>query len=64
METVLPVTLRAESLAQLWFSAILPGRVLTAAQVDVNEEVAGRVEWFNTAIGRKISFSTADMASR
>jgi hypothetical protein len=64
METVLPVTLRAESLAQLGFPAVLPGRVLTAAQVDVNKEVAGRVEWFNTAIGRKISLSTANMASR
>jgi hypothetical protein len=53
----------SESRAQLGFSAILPRGVVPAAQVGVNTEVAGRRERCNAAIGRKISLSTANLAS-
>jgi hypothetical protein len=64
METILPVTVFAGTLAQLGFSAVLPRRVPPASQVDVKAEVAGRLKRFNAAIVRKISLSTAGMASR
>src|SRR3981081_229726 len=64
METLLLVTVLAGTLALLGFSAVLLRRVSAAAQVDVKAEVAGQLERFNTALGQKISVSTADMATR
>src|SRR5271156_1848320 len=64
METILLVTVLVGTLVLLGFSAVLLRRVSGAAQVDVKAEVAGQLERFNTALGQKISVSTADMASR
>src|SRR5229473_3076326 len=64
METLLLVTVLVGTLVLLGFSALLLRRVSTAAQVDVKAEVAGQLERFNTALGQKISVSTADMATR
>src|SRR6267378_1587999 len=64
METLLLVTVLVGTLVLLGFSAVLLRRVSTAAQVDVKAEVAGQLERFNTALGQKISVSTADMATR
>jgi hypothetical protein len=64
METILLVTVLVGTLVLLGFSAVLLRRVSAASQVDVKAEVAGQLERFNTAIGQKISISTADMASR
>ncbi|MGA7850249.1 MAG: DNA recombination protein RmuC, partial [Terriglobales bacterium] len=64
METLLLVTVLVGTLVLLGFSAVLLRRVSTAAQVDVKAEVAGHLERFNTALGQKISLSTADMATR
>src|ERR1700691_6324189 len=64
METVLLVTVLVGILILLGFLAVLLRRVLAAAQVDVKAEVAGQLERFNTALGQKISVSTADMATR
>src|ERR1022692_2149001 len=64
METILLVTVLAGTLVLLGFSAVLLRRVSAAAQVDVKAEVAGQLEKFNTAVGQKISFSTAHRASR
>jgi hypothetical protein len=64
METVLLVTILVETLVLLGFSAVMLRRILSSAQVDVKAEVADQLERFNTAIGQKISISTADMASR
>src|SRR5271167_923634 len=64
MGTILLVTVLAGILALLGLSAVLLRRVSAAAQVDVKAEVAGQLERFNTALGQKISISTADMATR
>src|SRR6202161_61421 len=64
METILLVTVLVGTLVLLGFLAVLLRRVLAAAQVDVKAEVAGQLERFNSALGQKISISTADMASR
>src|SRR5882762_7622312 len=64
METLLLVTVLVGTLVLLGFSAVLLRRVSAAAQVDVKAEVAGQLERFNTALGQKISVSTADMATR
>jgi len=64
METLLLVTVLVGTLALLGFSALLLRRVSGASQVDVKAEVAGQLERFNTALGQKISISTADMATR
>ena len=64
METILLVTVLAGTLVLLGVSAVLLRRVSAASQVDVKAEVAGQLERFNTALGQKISVSTADMASR
>src|SRR5450631_2040389 len=64
METILLVTVLAGTLVLLGFLGVLLRRVSAAAQVDVKAEVADQLERFNTALGQKISVSTADMASR
>jgi DNA recombination protein RmuC len=64
METILLVTVLAGTLALLGFSAVLLRRVSASSQVDVKAEVADQLERLNTALGQKISTSTADMASR
>ncbi len=64
METLLLVTVLVGTLVLLGFSAVLLRRVSAAAQVNVKTEVADQLERFNTALGQKISTSTADMASR
>ena len=64
METILLVTVLAGTLVLLGFSAVLLRRVSAATQVDVKAEVADQLERFNTALGQKISISTADMATR
>ena len=64
METVLLVTVLVGTLVLLGFSAALLRRVSAASQVDGKAEVAGAIESLNTALGQKISVSTADMASR
>jgi len=64
METILLVTVLAETLVLLGFSAILLRRVAVASQVDVKAKVAGQLERFTADLGQKISVSTADMASR
>ena len=48
METILLVTVLAETLVLLGFSAVLLRRVSASAQVDVKAEVAGQLERFNT----------------
>jgi hypothetical protein len=64
METILLVTMLAGTVVLLGFSAVLLRRVAAVAQVDVKAEVADQLERFNTALGQKISVSTANMASR
>jgi hypothetical protein len=64
METILLVTMLAGTIVLLGFSAVLLRRVAAVAQVDVKAEVADQLERFNTALGQKISVSTANMASR
>src|ERR1039457_4517085 len=64
METILLVTVLAGTLVLLGFSAVPVSRVSAAAQVDVKAAVAGQLERFNSALGQKISVSTADKASR
>src|SRR5438309_10048873 len=64
METLLLVTVLAGTLTLLGFSALLLRRISSSSQVDVKAEVAGQLERFNTALGRQISISTADMATR
>src|SRR6267154_1226687 len=64
METLLLVTVLVGTLALLGFSALLLRRISSSSQVDVKAEVAGQLERFNTALGRQISISTADMATR
>src|SRR5271170_3771208 len=64
MGTILLVTVLAGILALLGFSAVLLRRVSAASQVNVKAEVAEQLERFNTALGQKISVSTADMATR
>jgi DNA recombination protein RmuC len=64
METLLLVTILAGTLALLGFSAVLLRRFSAASQVDVKAEVASQLERFNSALGQKISISTADMATR
>src|SRR5271166_6182933 len=64
METLLLVTVLVGTLVLLGVSAVMLRRVSAAVQVDVKTEVAGQLERFNTALGQKISVSTADMASR
>lgn len=64
METLLLVTVLVGTLVLLGFSAVLLRRVSAALQVDGKAEVAGALESLNSAIGQKISVSTADMASR
>src|SRR4030081_1274719 len=64
METLLLVTVLVGTLVLLGFSAVLLRRVSAAAQVNVKTEVADQLERFNTALGQKISVSTADMATR
>src|SRR5258708_20613778 len=64
METLLLVTVLVGTLVLLGFSAVLLRRVSASAQVNVKTEVADQLERFNTALGQKISTSTADMASR
>src|SRR5580698_2826204 len=64
METILLVTVLVGTLALLGFSVVLLRRVSGASQVDVKAEVADQLERFNSALGQKISLSTADMASR
>src|SRR5271165_825273 len=64
METLLLVTVLVGTLVLLGVSAVMLRRVSAAAQVDVKTEVAGQLERFNTALGQKVSVSTADMASR
>jgi DNA recombination protein RmuC len=64
METLLLVAVLAGTLVLLGFSVVLLRRVSAASQVDVKAEVVGALESFNTAIGQKISISTADMATR
>jgi len=63
METLLLVTVLVGTLVLLGFSAVLLRRVSAASQVDVKAEVADQLERFNTALGQKISVSTADMAT-
>src|ERR1700722_3191352 len=64
MGTILLVTVLAGILVLLGFSAVLLRRVSAASQVNVKAEVAEQLERFNTALGQKISVSTADMATR
>ena len=64
METILLVTVLAGTLAQLGFWAIVLRRISASSQVDVKAALAEELERFNTALGQKISISTADMASR
>jgi DNA recombination protein RmuC len=64
METLLLVTILVGTLALLGFSAVLLRRFSAASQVDVKAEVASQLERFNSALGQKISISTADMATR
>src|SRR5450755_457498 len=64
METILLVTVLAGTLVLLGFLGVLLRRVSAASQVDVKTEVVDQLERFNTALGQKISASTADMASR
>src|SRR5258708_25387920 len=64
METLLLVTVLVGTLVLLGFSAVLLRRVSASAQVNVKTEVADQLERVNTALGQKISTSTADMASR
>jgi DNA recombination protein RmuC len=64
METALLVTVLVGTLVLLGVSVVLLRRVSAASQVDEKEEVAGAIESLNTALGQKISVSTADMASR
>ncbi|MGA9527421.1 MAG: DNA recombination protein RmuC [Terriglobales bacterium] len=64
MEILLLVTILTGILALLGFSAILLGRISRAAQTDVSTEVAAAFEKVDTAIGQKISVSTADLATR
>lgn len=64
METLLLIAVIAGVLVQLGFSAVLWHRAKPASQVDVNAQLAGALENVNSAIGQKISISTADMASR
>ena len=64
METILLVTMLAGTVVLLGFSAVLLRRVAAVAQVYVKAEVADQLERFNTALGQKISVSTANMASR
>jgi DNA recombination protein RmuC len=64
METLLLALVLAGTLALLGFSVVLLRRVSAASQVDEKAEVAGAIESLNTALGQKISISTADMASR
>src|SRR6202167_3834531 len=64
METILLVTVLVGTLVLLGFLAFLLRRVSASAQVDVKAEVAGQLERFSSALGQKISISTADMASR
>src|ERR1700688_627511 len=64
METLLLVTVLVGTLVLLGFSALLLRRFSAASQVDVRAEVAAQLERFNSALGQKISISTADMATR
>ena len=64
MDTIRPVTFRSDSLAQLGFSAVAPRCALAVAQLAANTEVTGWFERSDSAIGRKTSLSTADMASK
>src|SRR5258708_16404108 len=64
METLLLVTVLVGTLVRVGFWGGLLGRGSASAQVNVKTEVADQLERFNTALGQKISTSTADMASR
>ena len=64
METLLLIAVIAGILVQLAFSALLMHRTKQVTQVDAKAEVARALESLHTAIGQKISVSTADMASR
>jgi DNA recombination protein RmuC len=64
METALLVTVLVGTLVLLGVSVVLLRRVSDASEVDEKAEVAGAIESLNTALGQKISVSTADMASR
>ncbi len=64
METLLLIAVLAGILVQLGFSAVLWRRIKPASQVDGKAELASALENVNSAIGQKISVSTADMASR
>jgi hypothetical protein len=64
METALLVTVLVGTLVLLGVSVVLLRRVSAASEVDEKAEVAGAIESLNTALGQKISLSTADMASR
>ncbi len=64
METALLVTVLVGTLVLLGVSLVLLRRVSAASQVDEKADVAAAIESLNTALGQKISVSTADMASR
>ena len=64
METLLLVTILTGTLVLLGFSAMLLRRLSRVAQTDVRTEVAGALEKVDSAIGQKISASTADLATR
>ena len=58
------VTVLVGTLVLLGFSVVVLRRVSAASQADVKAEVGAALERLDTALGQKISLSTADMATR